>query len=101
MFTFKLLILSNWLISYTLFYEENIVVNDNPTPTPDEIADLKKAVRKLNSRAGEMKMDLHDLAEGLPVDYELLVETAKRTYDIFNDLDQLKRKHTSWEKNLK
>ncbi|MFY0609525.1 MAG: hypothetical protein JXR06_04290 [Candidatus Atelocyanobacterium thalassa] len=78
-----------------------MVVNDNSTPTPDEIADLKKAVRKLNSRAGEMKMDLHDLAEGLPVDYEILLETAKKTYDVFHDLDQLKRKLISWEKNLK
>ncbi|KFF41293.1 MAG: putative conserved small protein containing a coiled-coil domain [Candidatus Atelocyanobacterium thalassa isolate SIO64986] len=77
------------------------MVNDNSTPTPDEIADLKKAVRKLNSRAGEMKMDLHDLAEGLPVDYEILLETAKKTYDVFHDLDQLKRKLISWEKNLK
>lgn len=74
------------------------MVNDNNTPTPDEIADLKKAVRKLNSRAGEMKMDLHDLAEGLPVDYEILLETAKKTYDVFHDLDQLKRKLISWEK---
>ncbi|WP_229637720.1 CCE_0567 family metalloprotein [Candidatus Atelocyanobacterium thalassae] len=75
-----------------------MVVNDNSAPTPDEIADLKKAVRKLNSRAGEMKMDLHDLAEGLPVDYEILLETAKKTYDVFHDLDQLKRKLISWEK---
>ncbi|BDA40036.1 hypothetical protein CPARK_000087500 [cyanobacterium endosymbiont of Braarudosphaera bigelowii] len=74
------------------------MVNDNSAPTPDEIADLKKAVRKLNSRAGEMKMDLHDLAEGLPVDYEILLETAKKTYDVFHDLDQLKRKLISWEK---
>ena len=78
-----------------------MVVNDNTTPTPDEIADLKKAVRKLNSRAGEMKMDLHDLAEGLPVDYENLMETAKKTYDVFHDLDQMKKKLISWEKNLK
>jgi hypothetical protein len=77
------------------------VVSDNTTPTPDEIADLKKAVRKLNSRAGEMKMDLHDLAEGLPVDYETLMETAKKTYDVFHDLDQMKKKLISWEKNLK
>lgn len=78
-----------------------MVVNDNTTPTPDEIADLKKSVRKLNSRAGEMKMDLHDLAEGLPVDYENLMETAKKTYDVFHDLDQMKKKLISWEKNLK
>lgn len=77
------------------------MVNDNTTPTPDEIADLKKSVRKLNSRAGEMKMDLHDLAEGLPVDYENLMETAKKTYDVFHDLDQMKKKLISWEKNLK
>ena len=29
------------------------------------------------------------------------LETAKKTYDVFHDLDQLKRKLISWEKNLK
>ncbi|NBQ20141.1 MAG: hypothetical protein EBU30_00130, partial [Synechococcaceae bacterium WB6_3B_236] len=27
---------------------------------------LRQRIRSLNSKAGQMKMDLHDLAEGLP-----------------------------------
>nr|3CSX_A Chain A, Structural characterization of a protein in the DUF683 family- crystal structure of cce_0567 from the cyanobacterium Cyanothece 51142. [Cyanothece]3CSX_B Chain B, Structural characterization of a protein in the DUF683 family- crystal structure of cce_0567 from the cyanobacterium Cyanothece 51142. [Cyanothece] len=76
------------------------VATDN-NPTPEAVADLKKKVRKLNSKAGQMKMDLHDLAEGLPTDYENLVETAEKTYEIFRELDQLKKKLNIWEETLK
>ena len=76
------------------------VITEN-NPTPEAVADLKKKVRKLNSKAGQMKMDLHDLAEGLPTDYENLLETAQRTYDIFRELDQLKQKLIIWEETLK
>ncbi|MEO1181528.1 MAG: CCE_0567 family metalloprotein, partial [Cyanobacteria bacterium J06636_28] len=38
------------------------------TITPTSLDDLKKKIRKLNSKAGQMKMDLHDIAEGLPTD---------------------------------
>ncbi|MEL4894678.1 CCE_0567 family metalloprotein [Crocosphaera sp. Alani8] len=71
------------------------------SPTPEAFADLKKKVRKLNSKAGQMKMDLHDLAEGLPTDYQDLMETAQRTYDIFSELDQLKKQLKNWEEALK
>ncbi|MEA5508195.1 CCE_0567 family metalloprotein [Crocosphaera sp. UHCC 0190] len=70
-------------------------------PTPEAVAELKKKVRKLNSTAGQMKMDLHDLAEGLPTDYETLLDTAQRTYDIFRELDQLKKQLIIWEETLK
>jgi len=52
---------------------------------------LKTQIKRLNSKAGQMKMDLHDLAEGLPTDYEKLMEVAKETYAIFDQLDQLKK----------
>ena len=70
-------------------------------PTPEAVADLKKKVRKLNSKAGQMKMDLHDLAEGLPTDYQNLMETAQKTYDIFSELEQLRKKLQIWEEALK
>jgi len=52
---------------------------------------LKTQIKRLNSKAGQMKMDLHDLAEGLPTDYETLIEVANKTYAIFDELDQLKK----------
>ena len=71
----------------------------NP-PTPEAIAELKKKVKKLNSKAGQMKMDLHDLAEGLPTDYENLIAEATKTYEIYRQLAELKQQLKSWEKLL-
>lgn len=69
-------------------------------PTPEAVAELKKRVRKLNSKAGQIKMDLHDLAEGLPTDYEKLIEEATKTYEIFHQLNELKQQLKNWEKLL-
>ncbi len=69
-------------------------------PTPEAVAELKKRVRRLNSKAGQMKMDLHDLAEGLPTDYEKLIEEATKTYEIFSQLTELKEQLKNWEAQL-
>ncbi|MGF1539753.1 MAG: CCE_0567 family metalloprotein [Pleurocapsa sp.] len=69
-------------------------------PTPEAIAELKKTIKKLNSKAGQMKMDLHDLAEGLPTDYEKLIEEATKTYDIYRQLAELKQQLKTWEKQV-
>lgn len=53
--------------------------------------ELRMQIRRLNSKAGQLKMDLHDLAEGLPTDYERLMDAAQETYDIFRQIDQLKQ----------
>ncbi len=68
-------------------------------PTPEAVAELKKKIKKLNSKAGQMKMDLHDLAEGLPTDYETLIEEATKTYEIYRQLAELKQKLKSWEES--
>jgi hypothetical protein len=49
------------------------------------IEDLKAQIKRLNSKAGQMKMDLHDLAEGLPTDYDRLLDAAS---DQLNELKQ-------------
>lgn len=67
-------------------------------PTPESIEALKKSIKRLNSKAGQQKMDLHDLAEGLPTDYETLLKVAQKTYDIYLELDQLKKQLKTWEK---
>lgn len=56
------------------------------------IEDLKTQIKRLNSKAGQMKMDLHDLAEGLPTDYERLIDAATETYQIYLQIDRLKTK---------
>ncbi|MBD2665709.1 hypothetical protein B6N60_04488 [Richelia sinica FACHB-800] len=55
------------------------------------IDELKTTIKKLNSKAGQMKMDLHDLAEGLPTDYQKLMDVAAETYEIYRHLDELKQ----------
>lgn len=46
-----------------------------------DAAALRDEVRKLASKAGQRKLDLHDLAEDLPVDRERIPEVARRAYD--------------------
>ncbi|WP_427160153.1 CCE_0567 family metalloprotein [Aliinostoc sp. HNIBRCY26] len=55
------------------------------------IEELKNKIKRLNSKAGQMKMDLHDLAEGLPTNYTQLMEVAAATYEIYHQLDELKK----------
>jgi hypothetical protein len=57
-------------------------------PTQEE---LKTQIKRLNSKAGQLKMDLHDLAEGLPTDFENLIALASETYNIYAELDTLKQ----------
>ncbi|MBD2577795.1 CCE_0567 family metalloprotein [Oscillatoria sp. FACHB-1406] len=67
------------------------------TVIPQSIEELKAKIKRLNSKAGQMKMDLHDLAEGLPVDWEKLPEEAAKTYEIYRELDRLKKQLKSQE----
>jgi len=53
--------------------------------------ELRNQIRRLNSKAGQMKMDLHDLAEGLPANYQQLMAVASETYEIFHRIDCLKK----------
>ena len=55
------------------------------------ISDLKVQIKKLNSKAGQLKMDLHDIAEGLPADLEKLPDAAARTYGIYCQLSDLRQ----------
>ncbi|HBB36094.1 MAG TPA: hypothetical protein DDZ80_25435 [Cyanobacteria bacterium UBA8803] len=69
-------------------------------PTPEAVEELKTTIKRLNSKAGQMKMDLHDLAEGLPTDYGKLPEEAAKTYEVYRQLDELKKQLKRWEKQL-
>ncbi|MCU0543581.1 MAG: hypothetical protein MUE44_15620 [Oscillatoriaceae cyanobacterium Prado104] len=69
-----------------------------PTTATADIEELKTKIKRLNSKAGQMKMDLHDLAEGLPTDYQKLVGAATETYEIFRQIDSLKTQLKQLEK---
>ncbi len=64
------------------------MVQAGETITAEE---LKTQIKRLNSKAGQMKMDLHDLAEGLPTDYQQLMDVAARTYEVYCQLEELKQ----------
>jgi hypothetical protein len=64
------------------------------------VEELKSQLRRLNSKAGQMKMDLHDLAEGLPANYEQLMAVAGQTYEIFHQIDCLKKQLRELERTL-
>jgi hypothetical protein len=55
------------------------------------VDDLKTQIKKLNSKAGQLKMDLHDIAEGLPADLDLLPDIAARTHEIYCQLRDLRQ----------
>ena len=46
-----------------------------------ELEDLKAEIRKLNAKATQAKMDLHDLSEELPTNWEKIPEVAKIAHD--------------------
>ncbi|OCQ90396.1 hypothetical protein BCD67_00130 [Oscillatoriales cyanobacterium USR001] len=63
------------------------------------IEELKSQIKRLNSKAGQQKMDLHDLAEGLPNNYQQLMQMAAETYEIYRQLDELKQQLKIQEKS--
>jgi hypothetical protein len=67
-------------------------------PTNPSVDELKSQIKRLNSKAGQQKMDLHDLAEGLPTDYQNLMAMAAETYEIYRQLDELKQQLKTQEK---
>lgn len=49
---------------------------------------MKAALKKLSARAMQTKMDLHDLSEELPQNWEKVLELAQRTHDAFAELER-------------
>jgi hypothetical protein len=53
---------------------------------------LKSEIKKLSSQSIQAKMDLHDLAEELPTNWERIPEVAQKTFEIFQKLIAAKQK---------
>ena len=52
---------------------------------------LKAELKKLNARATQAKMDLHDLSEELPVNWERIPEVARVAYEAHEALMAARR----------
>lgn len=62
-----------------------------------KLEELQKKVRKLNSRAGIAKMELHDLAEDLPINWAEIITVAEKTYRVFAELEAAKAELAAME----
>ncbi|MHB8253759.1 MAG: CCE_0567 family metalloprotein [Acidiferrobacter sp.] len=51
-----------------------------------DIEMLKKQVKKLSAQAINRKMELHDLAEELPVGWETIPDVAAQAYEAYRSL---------------
>ena len=55
-----------------------------------DVDTLKAEIKKLSAKAIQAKMDLHDLSEELPVNWESIMSVAQKAHDAFAELE-LKR----------
>ena len=46
-----------------------------------DIDTVKAEVKKLNAKATQAKMDLHDLSEELPTNWEQILDVAQRAHE--------------------
>lgn len=56
-----------------------------------DIDTLKAEVKKLNAQATTLKMDLHDLSEELPQQWERIPEVAAKTFEAYQKLDAARK----------
>ena len=57
-----------------------------------DLDDLKAQAKKLNAKATQAKMDLHDLSEELPTNWERILEVAQRAHDAHAALMDARRR---------
>ena len=49
---------------------------------------LKAEIKKLSAKAMQAKMDLHDLSEELPVNWQTIMSVAQKAHDAFAELEE-------------
>ena len=58
----------------------------------EDIEALKAEIKKLNAQATQLKMDLHDLSEELPIGWERIPEMAVKTFQAYQKLAAARQK---------
>ncbi|MGV7219105.1 CCE_0567 family metalloprotein [Bradyrhizobium sp. UFLA05-112] len=53
-----------------------------------DLEELKAEIKKLSAKATRAKMDLHDLAEELPVNWTSIPSVAQKVHDAFDELER-------------
>ena len=57
-----------------------------------DIETIKATVKKLNAQTTQLKMDLHDLAENLPLGWEKIPALAEKTFAAYQQLTEARNK---------
>ena len=57
-----------------------------------DIDSIKAEVKKFNAQATQLKMDLHDLSEDLPIGWEKIPEMAERTFQAYQKLTDARQR---------
>ncbi|MAC76536.1 MAG: hypothetical protein CML66_00530 [Rhodobacteraceae bacterium] len=55
------------------------------------VEELEAQIRKLSMRSTQAKMNLHDLSEELPVDWDKIPAVAEETFQVFKDLAEARK----------
>ena len=55
------------------------------------VEELEKRVKKLSMRSTNAKMNLHDLSEELPTDWQKIPEVAAETFEVFRELAEARK----------
>ena len=53
-----------------------------------DIDELKAEIKKLSAKAMQAKMDLHDLSEELPINWNSIMSVAQKAHDAFAELEK-------------
>jgi hypothetical protein len=53
-----------------------------------DVETLKGEIKKLSAKAMDAKMNLHDLSEELPINWQQIMTIAQKAYDLFGELEQ-------------
>lgn len=73
-------------------YLAGIVAKSKGKENMEDKETLKAEVKKLNARAMEARMALHDLSEELPAGLETVMDVAQQTVIAFQSLDAARKK---------
>lgn len=55
------------------------------------VEELEAKLKKLSMRSTNAKMNLHDLSEELPTDWEKIPEVADAAYQVFRELAETRK----------
>jgi hypothetical protein len=56
------------------------------------VDELKAEIKKLSAKAMNMKMNLHDLSEELPINWTTIMTVAQETYDAYAALEAARKR---------